>query len=169
MSKTTELASGHITTADTLTVEVVEPTDSPLAVRIRWPEKPSITSAAGYDQVASNAMRILANAVIKLAILRRERKLCTAAASPTLLEALGEILGPFALFGASAFRAIPVDPSSLGKKVVSAVGDVAEFLDGLIEVATFSGVAHRSAVKSDIEKLVLSRHASMYRTVVRLR
>jgi hypothetical protein len=44
------------------------------------------------------------------------------------------------------------DARCLGEDVVSAVGDVAEFLDGFVEVATFGGVSHGCAVQSAIKK-----------------
>ena len=37
MSKVTELASGQITTADSVTVELVEADETPAVVTIRWP------------------------------------------------------------------------------------------------------------------------------------
>jgi hypothetical protein len=73
--QTTQLASGKITNTDTLTVELVEPPDLPPTILIRWPRKPSITTPARYDTVASDAMRTLANAVIKLAAIKLRKRL----------------------------------------------------------------------------------------------
>jgi hypothetical protein len=70
MSKVIELASGQITPADRLTVELVKPTDMPAIVRIRWPQMPSITNPRQFTAVANAAMRILATATTKLAAIR---------------------------------------------------------------------------------------------------
>jgi hypothetical protein len=75
MHQTTPLSSGTIN-GQTLTIELVEPgNDRPNAVVIRWPAKPTITSPASFDQVVADAMKVLSNAVVKLAALRVWRKL----------------------------------------------------------------------------------------------
>jgi hypothetical protein len=74
MSKITELASGQLTNSDALVVVLAEPDDMPTTVVIHWPQ-PTITTPASYDQVVATVMRVLANAVIALAQIRRERKL----------------------------------------------------------------------------------------------
>jgi hypothetical protein len=61
------------------------------------------------------------------------------------------------------------DACSLRKDVVTAIGNLAQLLNGFIEVAALRGVTHRRAVKSDVEKPVLSGHAPMYRTLIRFR
>jgi hypothetical protein len=71
----TQLAHGKITNADTLTVELVEPTDMPPVIRLRWPEKPSLCPPCSYDNVAAAAMQVLTAAVIELAAVRVWRKL----------------------------------------------------------------------------------------------
>jgi len=71
MTNVTELASGKITNADTVTIELVD--DS---VIIRWPSEPTIiTPPTSYDNVASNAMRTLANATVELARIKARKKL----------------------------------------------------------------------------------------------
>jgi hypothetical protein len=77
MSKVTELAGGQINASDRLTVELVEPDHdlAAAAIRIRWPQKPTITTPTSYDSAASDAMRILANAVIELAAIKVWKKL----------------------------------------------------------------------------------------------
>jgi hypothetical protein len=55
---------------------LIEPgNDSPNAVVIRWPAKPTITSPATFDKVVADAMKVLSNAVVELAALRVWRKL----------------------------------------------------------------------------------------------
>jgi hypothetical protein len=72
---TTPLSSGVIN-HDHLTIELVEPgNDSPNAVVIRWPAKPTITSPANFDKVVADTMRLLSNAVVELAALRVRRRL----------------------------------------------------------------------------------------------
>jgi hypothetical protein len=73
--QTTQLARGKIANADTLTVELVEPPDMPPVIRIRWPEKPSITTTDAYANVAASIMQILAAAVTELAALRVRKRL----------------------------------------------------------------------------------------------
>ena len=69
---TINLASGQITPSDRLSIELIE-TSGTSAVIIRWPDKPTVCTPAAYDNVAATATRFLANSVIKLAALRRNR------------------------------------------------------------------------------------------------
>jgi hypothetical protein len=73
--QTSQLAHGKITNADALTIELVEPPGMPPVIRLRWPEKPSITTPDAYASVAAAAMQILAAAVVRLAQIRRDRRL----------------------------------------------------------------------------------------------
>jgi hypothetical protein len=76
MSDVTHLASGTINASgDTLSVELVEPADAPPAVLIRWPAAPTITTAARYNEVASTAMKLLAEASTALAGLKASRRI----------------------------------------------------------------------------------------------
>ena len=71
----TPLASGSLN-GQTLQIELVEPgNDLPNAVAIRWPQKPTITSPATFDQAVTAAMKILANASVELAALKVWKKL----------------------------------------------------------------------------------------------
>jgi hypothetical protein len=69
MSKVTELASGQITRTDALTIDLVQPTDMPPAVLIRWPVAPSVLAATprAIAKVAAALMRIMADAQTRLA------------------------------------------------------------------------------------------------------
>jgi hypothetical protein len=42
MSQITQLASGAITAADTITVELIEADETPAVVIVRWPVKPTV-------------------------------------------------------------------------------------------------------------------------------
>ena len=42
MSQITQLASGAITAADTITVELIEADETPAVVIVRWPVKPIV-------------------------------------------------------------------------------------------------------------------------------
>jgi hypothetical protein len=76
MSDVTQLASGRINqSGDRLSVELVEPADAPPAVLIRWPAAPTITTPARYNEVASAAMRLLAEASTTLARIKASRRL----------------------------------------------------------------------------------------------
>jgi hypothetical protein len=75
MSNVTPLSSGSLN-GQTLKIDLVEPgNDTPNAVVIRWPAKPTITSPATFDQVVANTMKILSNAVVELAALRVWKRL----------------------------------------------------------------------------------------------
>src|SRR5215207_3295108 len=75
MAQPIELASGPITPADSLTIELLRPSDMPPAVLIRWPQMPSITDPRKFTAVANAAMRVLAQAVTKLASIKADREL----------------------------------------------------------------------------------------------
>jgi hypothetical protein len=57
------------------------------------------------------------------------------------------------------------DAGGLGQDVVTAVGDLAQLLDGFIQVAAFGGVPHRGAVKGAVEKLIRSGRRLTTRTL----
>jgi hypothetical protein len=76
MSKSTTLSTGTINASgDTLSVELVEPADAPPAVLIRWPAAPTITTPARYNEVASTAIRLLAEASTTLARIKASKRL----------------------------------------------------------------------------------------------
>jgi hypothetical protein len=75
MSKITELATGPINGTDSLTVELVEADETPAAVIIRWPLKPTVLHPHRFPPAAEAAARIFAAAVVRLAQIRRERRL----------------------------------------------------------------------------------------------
>ena len=75
MAKSTSLSSGPINGADTLTIEVIQPDSMPAAVRIVWPSAATITTPAHYLEVASAAMRVLAEASTTLTRIRASRRL----------------------------------------------------------------------------------------------
>ena len=74
-NQTTQLASGLINGQDRLTIELVEPTDLPSAILLRWPQKPSITTPDAYSNVAAACMQVLSAAVVELAALRVRKRL----------------------------------------------------------------------------------------------
>ena len=68
MSKITELASGHITNHDEITVILIEPTDgTPPLVRVHWPLHPTTAAATHYPAVAAAIVRIIAESATALA------------------------------------------------------------------------------------------------------
>jgi hypothetical protein len=71
----THLASGKITNADTLIVELVEPDGLPPVIRFKWPEKFTVCPPAQLNATVAAAMRILSNSVVELAALRVWKKL----------------------------------------------------------------------------------------------
>jgi hypothetical protein len=76
MSQVTHLASGALNrSGDTITVELHQPDSMPAVVRIVWPTAPTITTPARYNEVASTAMRLLAEASTALARIRASKRL----------------------------------------------------------------------------------------------
>jgi hypothetical protein len=75
MSKITGLSSGPINGTDSLTVELVEADETPAAVIIRWPLKPTVLDPRRFPAAAEAAARIFAAAVVRLAAIKRERRL----------------------------------------------------------------------------------------------
>jgi hypothetical protein len=75
MSKVTPLASGHINAVDELVIELVEANETPAVVIVRWPSKPSVLQPRLFPVAADAAARTFAAAVVRLAQMRRERKL----------------------------------------------------------------------------------------------
>jgi hypothetical protein len=67
VTQSTILSSGTINGGDTLTIEVIRPDSMPAVVRIVWPTAATITTPAHYREVASVAMRLLAEASTTLA------------------------------------------------------------------------------------------------------
>jgi hypothetical protein len=61
--------------ADSLTIELIRPADHPPIVRVVWLPAPTITTPARYLEVASTAMRLLAEAFTTLAGIKANRRL----------------------------------------------------------------------------------------------
>ena len=73
---TTPLASGPINqSGDTIEVVLAQPADNPSMIMIRWPDAPTITTPSRYNEVASTAMRLLAEASTTLARIRASKRL----------------------------------------------------------------------------------------------
>jgi hypothetical protein len=70
MSKITELATGQITTVDSVTVELVEAHETPAVVIIRWPLKPTVLHPRRFPDTAATIAQLFARAHIVLAALR---------------------------------------------------------------------------------------------------
>ena len=68
MSSTVVLATGQVTAADTLTIDLVVPPDAPAAVLIRWPGlgSPSVSPPGRFPAVALSIISIMDNAMIEL-------------------------------------------------------------------------------------------------------
>ena len=75
MTQSTILSSGPINGADILTIELIQPNSMPPVIRIVWPTAATITTPAHYLEVASAAMRLLAEASTTLARIRASRRL----------------------------------------------------------------------------------------------
>jgi hypothetical protein len=75
MSNITELASGQITAIDTITIELVQADETPAVVVIRWPSKSSVLHPRLFPIAADAAARTFAAAVVRLAAIKRDRRL----------------------------------------------------------------------------------------------
>jgi hypothetical protein len=75
MHQRTDLAAGQINGSDRLLVELIEPPNKPPIITITWPVKATVCTPAQLDAVVAAAMRLLANSTVRLAQLRRDRKL----------------------------------------------------------------------------------------------
>jgi hypothetical protein len=75
MSQVTELASGQITAVDAVVIELVQADETPAVVIVRWPIKPTVLHPYRFPAVADVAVRTFAAAVVRLAHIRRDRKL----------------------------------------------------------------------------------------------
>jgi hypothetical protein len=73
---TTPLASGAINASgDIIEIILVQPADNPSVIMIRWPDAPTITTAARYNEVASTAIKLLAEASTTLTRIKAHRRL----------------------------------------------------------------------------------------------
>jgi len=72
MPKIATLAEGQVTSSphEMIIVELVQPDDMPAVVKITWPPYPTVAHPRKFPATASAAMRILANAVTRLAGIR---------------------------------------------------------------------------------------------------
>jgi hypothetical protein len=75
VSKIIELASNQINGHDTITVELIQADKTPAVVIVRWPSKPTVIHPHRFPSAADNAARTFATAVVKLAQIKRDRKL----------------------------------------------------------------------------------------------
>jgi hypothetical protein len=75
MSTVTTLAEGQINGTASIIIELVEVDETPAAVIIRWPSKPSVLHPRRFPAAADVAARVFATAAVRLAQLRREWKL----------------------------------------------------------------------------------------------
>jgi len=75
MSQITLLATGAITAADTVTIELVEADETPAAIIIRWPVKASVLHPHRFGTTADTVARAFAAAAVRLAQIRRDRRL----------------------------------------------------------------------------------------------
>jgi hypothetical protein len=75
MIEITELASVQLSPVETLTIELVENHERPPAVMIRWPSRPGVFNAKQFGPVATQVTTAFAGATVRLAQIRRDRKL----------------------------------------------------------------------------------------------
>jgi hypothetical protein len=64
------LAVGAVSQSDQLAVELVQPPDTPAAILIKWPAKPTVTDPARLTATVAAIVRVLGTAQIELAARR---------------------------------------------------------------------------------------------------
>jgi hypothetical protein len=74
-SSPTVLANGHINGADSITVELVEPDETPAAVLVKWPAKPTVLHPHRFPDTAALVVRMFSEAHIALAAIKARRPL----------------------------------------------------------------------------------------------
>jgi hypothetical protein len=72
-SSPTVLAAGHITAADELSIQLIEPAGSPSVIMIVWPTKATPVRPNAYADCAAKIMRVVARASIELAAIKARR------------------------------------------------------------------------------------------------
>jgi hypothetical protein len=75
MSKISELATAQLSVTDTLVIELIEANETPAVIIVRCPAKPSVLHPHRFPATAETAARTFAASIVKLAQLKRERKL----------------------------------------------------------------------------------------------
>ena len=75
MSQITQMASAQLTAVDVLTIELVETSEHPTIVIIRWPDKPSVTHPRRFPDIAATVVRVFAEAHTTLARIKAGRRL----------------------------------------------------------------------------------------------
>jgi hypothetical protein len=75
MTNITKLATGRINNSDAITIELIEADENPAVVIIRWPAKPTVVHPLRFPYAADAAARLFAAAAVKLARIRRDRRL----------------------------------------------------------------------------------------------
>jgi hypothetical protein len=75
MSKVAELSAASINGHDFITVELIEADETPAVVIIRWPAKPTLIHPQRFPNAADAATRTFAGAAVRLAAIKRHRRL----------------------------------------------------------------------------------------------
>jgi hypothetical protein len=75
MFQITQLASAQLTAVDVLTIELVETSEHPTVVIVRWPDKPSVIHPRRFPDAAATIAQLFARAHVVLAAIKTERKL----------------------------------------------------------------------------------------------
>jgi hypothetical protein len=64
------LAGGAVSQSDRLVIELVQPPDTPAAILIKWPPRPTVTDPAKLTATIAAIVRVLGTAQIELAARR---------------------------------------------------------------------------------------------------
>lgn len=74
MHRRIDLSAGAINGSDRLSVELIEPLDSPPIVAINWPPKPTVCDPRRFPDTAAAIVRMYAEAARTLAGIRATRR-----------------------------------------------------------------------------------------------
>lgn len=75
MSKVTTLADGQITGSASILIELVEAEETPAVIIVRWPSKPTVIHPHRFPSAADVCARTFAAAAVRLAQIKKERRL----------------------------------------------------------------------------------------------
>jgi hypothetical protein len=75
MTNVTELATGRITNAEAVTIELVEADETPAVVIVKWPDKPTVLHPRRFSDAAAAVARLFASASTELASVKARRRL----------------------------------------------------------------------------------------------
>ena len=75
MTKITTPAEGQLSATESVSIELVEADETPAVVIVGWPSKPTVLHPHHFPFAADVAARTFAGAAVRLAAIKRKRRL----------------------------------------------------------------------------------------------